>query len=255
MNVSIDGKMVTVPHCTCGKCIVKRLRKDFFTSFPYNKNLSSTYGTDFTQKDPLCGNGDLYNRAKHSAFERVYKEHLPTSLMSTMKYDYKPFKVSVEDLKPKEHKVESIPFFGKTSYDYFYPNWGSTKVGKEKPTPLPEIKVPLRGCSNYKENFIPYGSSFYKQREPTNFSKDTLEFFGKFNPDTTFNTSFKPVDFNQPHYFTKDKFKKNEIEKSMLIPLDFATPNTFYQTDYIPYDSKCQLAEYLKQRGMKALEI
>ena len=38
-----------LPFCTCGKCIVKRTRKDFFTSFPYNKNLSST---GRTQKNP-----------------------------------------------------------------------------------------------------------------------------------------------------------------------------------------------------------
>jgi hypothetical protein len=131
MNVEIEGKIVTVPHCTCGKCIVKRLRKDFFTSFPYNKNLSSTYGCDFTKRDPLLKSCDAYNRAKHSAFERVYKEHLPTSLMSTMKYDFKPFKVTVEYIKPKDQKVESIPFFGKSSHNFFYPNWGSTSIGKE----------------------------------------------------------------------------------------------------------------------------
>ena len=45
-----------VPNCTCGKCIVKRMRKDFFENFPYGKNLGSTYTTDFdwkfNQKNP-----------------------------------------------------------------------------------------------------------------------------------------------------------------------------------------------------------
>ena len=35
LEVTIDGVKTKVPQCTCGKCIVRRLRKDFFTSFPY----------------------------------------------------------------------------------------------------------------------------------------------------------------------------------------------------------------------------
>jgi hypothetical protein len=254
MNVEIDGQKVTVPVCTCGKCLVKRLRKNFFTSFPYNKGLSSTYGTDYPGKNPI-GKEDLYNRAKHTGFEGVYKEHLPTSLMSTMKYDFKPFQVKLEDEKPTEHKVESIPFFGRSMYNTHYPNWGSTLIGKEKPEVLPEIKVPLRGKPHYKENYIAYDPNFYQKRDPTNFAKDTLQFFGKVQPETTYGTSFKPVDFNQPHYFPKDTFKKTDIERTSLIPTDFPTPDTLYQTDYKPYDSKCRLAEYLKSRGMRQLEI
>jgi hypothetical protein len=254
MNVEIDGQKVTVPICTCGKCLVKRLRKNFFTNFPYNKNLSSTYVTDYPARNPL-GTGDTYNRAKHSAFEGMYKEHLPTCLMSTMKYDYKPFKVKTEDTKPTETRVESIPFYGRSSYDTHFPNWGSTLIGKEKPVQLPEIKVPLRGVPNYKENYIAYDPDFYRKRDPTNFAKDTLQFFGKVHPETTYGTSFKPVDFNQPHYFPKDKFRKTDIEKTSLIPTDFATPETFYQTDYKPYDHRCKLAEYLRHRGMNVLEI
>jgi hypothetical protein len=254
MNVEIDGKRVTVPICTCGKCIVKRMRKNFFTSFPYNPNLSSVYGTDYPPKS-APKNGDMYNRAKHTGFEGVHKEHLPTSLMSTMKSDFKPFKVQLEEDKPTEQNVESVPFYGRSSYETHYPNWGSTLIGKEKPVPQPDIKVPLRGNSNYKENYTKYDPNFYKKRDPTNFAKDTLQFFGDVHPETTYGTSFQPVDRNQPHYFPKESFKKTDIEKSNLIPTDFPTPDTLYQSDYKPFGNKCKLAEYLNKKGMKSLEI
>ena len=51
LDVSIDGKFETVPKCTCGKCIVRRLRENLFTPFPYAKDLSSTYKEDFDWKD------------------------------------------------------------------------------------------------------------------------------------------------------------------------------------------------------------
>ena len=40
MDVTIDGQLRTVPKCTCGKCIVRRLRGNNFPSFPYNKNIT-----------------------------------------------------------------------------------------------------------------------------------------------------------------------------------------------------------------------
>ena len=50
LEVTINGKLTKVPPCTCGKCIVRRLRKDFFSSFPYNKDLASTYKNDYDWK-------------------------------------------------------------------------------------------------------------------------------------------------------------------------------------------------------------
>jgi hypothetical protein len=50
LDVSIDGKFQTVPKCTCGKCIVRRLRENLFTPFPYAKDLASTYKNDFDWK-------------------------------------------------------------------------------------------------------------------------------------------------------------------------------------------------------------
>jgi hypothetical protein len=257
MKVDIDGQKVTVPYCTCGKCIVRRMRKDFFTSFPYNKNLGSTYTCDFDWKNKNP-QPEFYNRSKHTGFEGCYKEHLPTGLISTMKFDYKPFQVKMEEVTPEEHKIESVPFFGRTSYETSFPNWGAAKIGRSGRTSLPEIKIPLRGKSNYAENYTRYDPKFYEEREPANFNKATLEFYGKLNPDTTYRVNYKPVDFNQPQYFSKDKFRKPDIEKSQLIPAEFPKSNfeSTYTQSFIDYkDKKCRLAEYLKRKGMKHLEI
>jgi hypothetical protein len=257
MVVEKDGEKLIVPTCTCGKCIVRRIRKGFFDSIPYNKNLGSTYTKDYDWKTNNL-NPDFYNRSKHSGFEGCYRTHLPTGLMSTMKFDYKPFKVDLEDPKRQDIKLESVPFFGRTTYSVAYPNWGSSLSDKNTKTTLPEIKIPLRGNSNYKENYIKHPDEFYAKRPAANFAKATLEFFGKLNPDTTYKTSFLPVDFNQPHYFTKDKVRKENVEKSSLIPADFPKSNfeSIYHTSFVDFqDRKCRLAEYLKKRGISYLEI
>ena len=50
LDVSINGKFQTIPKCTCGKCIVRRLRENLFTPFPYAKDLASTYKDDYDWK-------------------------------------------------------------------------------------------------------------------------------------------------------------------------------------------------------------
>ena len=97
LDVSIEGKFQTVPKCTCGKCIVRRLRENVFTPFPYNKDLASTYKDNYNWKTK-DKEGPEYNRSKHNSFEGAYREYIPTSLISTSKMSYKPFKV-----KKKNH--------------------------------------------------------------------------------------------------------------------------------------------------------
>ena len=112
LDVSINGKFQTVPKCTCGKCIVRRLRENLFTPFPYAKDLASTYKDDYDWKtNPK--EGPEYNRSKHNSFEGAYKEHIPTSLISTAKMSYKPFKVREEKKQKPEEEPYKIPFIGK----------------------------------------------------------------------------------------------------------------------------------------------
>jgi len=104
MKVEIDGKLQEVPKCTCGKCLVKRLRKEHFLSYPYNKGLKSIYKNDYPQhtlSKSLNDPKNLYNKAVGSpGFDGVFREHIPTSLLSTHKMDYKPFKVNFEPIEP-----------------------------------------------------------------------------------------------------------------------------------------------------------
>lgn len=257
MIIESNGKTINVPRCTCGKCIVRRMRKGFFDSIPYNKNLASNYANDYDWKTNDT-NPDFYNRSKHSGFEGCYKEHLPTGLMSTMKADYKPFKVQLVDPKPQEYSVPSVPFFGRTSYRTSYPNWGAAEPNTNNNFKLPDIKIPLRGSSNYHDNYIKHPERFYKDVTPAIVGKDTLEFYGKLNPNTTFKSSYKPIDFNQAHYFTKERPKKGDVEKSSLMPADFPKSNfdSSYNQSFIDYkDKKCELSEYLTNKGLKHLEI
>ena len=207
MEVTINGEKCKVPPCTCGKCIVRRLRKDYFTPFPYAKDLASTYKNDYDWKTSSRDNpDDVYNRSKHNGFEGAYKEHIPTSLISTMKMDYKPFKVKVED-KPKEAKAPFVvPFMGRTTNQTSYPNWGAmvptADSGENK---MQDINVPLRGKSHYVENYPRYDEHVYKKGEPLDFAKATLNFYGKINPRTTYGDDYKPVDFGNKNYFPEEK--------------------------------------------------
>jgi hypothetical protein len=234
------------------------MRKDTYTNFPYGKNLASTYSGDFDLKD-IKRSPDIYLRSKHSGFDGLYKEHLPTGLISTMKFDFKPFKVKMEDKQQEDFKIMSVPFFGRTTNQANYANWGDISVGNREKVELPEIKVPCRGNSNYLENYINHDPDRYINRVPMNFSKGTLKFYGKLNPETTFNTSFKPVDLNQPHYFNRKRITKTMVEgKSSLEPAKFPNSNieSLYAESYIDFkDKMCQLAEHLRKTGIKCLEI
>ena len=261
LEVTINGKLTKVPPCTCGKCIVRRLRKDFFNSFPYNKDLASTYKNDYDWKTNTPDNPDeVYNRSKHNGFEGAYKEHIPTSLISTMKMDYKPFKVQIEN-KPKPKKEPFIiPFMGRTTNQTTYPNWGAmVPTPDSEDNKMPDIHVPLRGQSNYVENYPRYDEKFYKKGEPLDFAKATLNFYGKINPRTTYGDAFKPVDFGNPNYFPKEPLINTaQGENSVFSPCN-NQPGTFdstYKGDDVPYDDKmCKLRKYLNAHGMRYLEI
>lgn len=252
-----NTEVTNVPICVCGKCIVKRMRNDVLQKFPYGKNLGSTYNLEFDWKSNQK-NPDFYNRSKHSGFEGVHREHLPTGLMSTMKFDYKPFKVKSEEKKQQEHKVFSVPFFGRTTNNIMYPSWGTSSSSNNDKTDLPQIKVPFRGNSNYTENYMKHDPMFYKKRDQI-VPKATLDFYGRFNPDTTFNTSFRKVDFNQPHYFNHERITKTIVEgKSSFVHANFPKSNfeSLYSQAYVDYnDKKCPLADYLNKNGHKYLEI
>jgi hypothetical protein len=246
-----------VPVCTCGKCIVRRLRTSLFPNFPYGKNIGSVYSKDFAWNDPLKL-PSVYNKSKHSGFENTYKEHLPTALISTNKFDYRPFKINPQPIKEQKLIIDSAPFSGSSTYNSTYLNWGSAGIPKNEKPQFHDIKIPLRGRSNYKESYFLYDPAFYNKGRAINFSKDTLEFYGKLKPDTTMKLSYRPVDFSDKHYFNNDKIKRFEIEKCQLVPAPFPKSNfvSTYSTGYVDMnEKKCQLREFLNEKNIKYLEI
>ena len=66
--------------------------------------MASTYKDDYDWKiNVLDDPKSVYNRSKHSSFEGAYSWHIPTSLISTVKMSFKPFKEKEEEKqKPKE---------------------------------------------------------------------------------------------------------------------------------------------------------
>jgi len=253
LEVEINGVKTIVPQCTCGKCIVRRLRQNMGSNIPYSKNLASTYTTDYPWKNPLKDPG-FYNRSKHTGFENQYKETLPNGMLSTMKDDYRPYEVETEKIEKDPTKIFSTPFIGRTMNESQFPNWGAITHEPVEQEKFPEINVPFRGISNYDENYQKYPDQYYKMREPLNFAKSTQKFTGKLNPDTTYGTDYKPYDV---------KGRENPLENPNLtsyafLPCDNAPDNfdTTYRNDYIKYDdAMCKLRIYLNQRGMRYLVI
>ena len=260
MDVTIDGQLHTVPKCTCGKCIVRRLRGNNFPSFPYNKNMASTYIDDYDWKTNVPEDpNSVYNRSKHNSFEGAYREHIPTALISTAKMSFKPFKVKEEEKqKPKEKDLE-VPFIGKSTYNRHYPSWGKLTPNDNTLQPREEINVPLRGVPNYKESYPRYDDKYYKNDDPLNFCKSTLKFDGDLDPRTTYNEDYKPNDLSNKIYFPDDKLINGAKGESTVLKNPPNAPgnmNTTYRRDYVKYDDKmCKLRKWLNARGMRYLVI
>lgn len=263
MQAEIDGKTQIVPICTCGKCVVKRMRKEHFLSYPYNKNLQSIYKDDFGPTNsgiPFNDRKNDYIKAKGCNISGVFKDHIPTSLMSTNKMDYKPFKVQLEELKPNKHEIEKAPFIGSTTNKAFYNNWGSTLEDKSPTEKFPDIKVPLRGDSNYKQSYPRFPKSEYEKKDMKIIPKSNLEFFGKLNPETSYGNCYQPVDFKQPHYFNKDdKTNKSNSNRTNFVSAEFPPSNfeSSYKRSIGNFDNStiCQLREFLVKKGKTCLEV
>lgn len=260
MDVIIEEKYKTIPSCQCGKCVVRRKRGGGDPSFPYNKNMNSTYIDDYGWKTNIPEDpSQVYNRAKHNSFEGGFREHIPSTLISTAKMCYKPFKVKREDKKGPAEQAYQMPFIGKSTYLRHYPSWGkitSSGVTQEKPD---DIVVPLRGTSNYKESYPKYNDRYYSNPEPLNFMKPTLKFNGELDPRTTYLENYKPNDLSDKNYFPgEEPINEAKGESNVLKSAPFApgTLGSTYKRDYVPYeDQMCNLRKYLNERGLRYLVI
>lgn len=255
-KVIIDNNL-DIPLCTCGKCVVKRGKKDHFNSLPYSSKLASMYQNDFNWKNPRRFKTD-YLKATHSAMENSYRKNIPGCLVTTNKIAYKPFKVSLEGIEPKTKKVESIPFYGSTTYENTYINFGSTRLAKGIEPDDKEFKVNFRGKSLYSLDFRPHDTEDYMKKDTYIYYKPTLKFVGNVASDTEFNQNFKPIDYNQPAYFGGDKLKKGDLYKSQMIPCPFPKSNfeSITNTAFVDHFKRpCKLKEHLMKKNLTSLEI
>jgi len=209
------------------------------------------YNQDFNWKSQGNSPSAYYNKSKYSGFDGVYKEHLSSGLISTQKFDFKPFKIEMKENKKENVLIQSLPFFGRSTYETMYPNWGAASAGQKTVVEPNDLQIPLRGHSNYAENFIKYPANHYQQAKPDIHPKANLDFAGKFVSDTSNRTDFKAINLKKNPAFTVEKFNKNDIEKSSLIPAPFPKSNitSTYGNDFtkLKNGKNCLLNEYNKK--------
>lgn len=259
MNIELNGEKLTVPFCSCGKCIIRRNRQgNRSTKYPYNKNMGSTYKKSHDEK----GSGlsaQYFNRSIRNGFEGSYKEHLTAGLMSTMKFDFKPFLIKLDPSRLESQNLEQTPFFGKSTYSASFPSWGGASSGNGPKEKLPFINVPFKGNSNYLENHKKFDEENYKCLSPTLKQQSTLEFKGKVLNDSNGKESYKPFDPLKTFYLSLERPKKAEKEKAVIVPADYPKSGNFSSTYGVNFrnnlDSDCELAQFLKKTGLKNLEL
>jgi len=256
-NKLILEKCLNIPLCTCGKCIVKRSKKDHFTSLPYSSKLASMYQNDFKWKNPTKFQKD-YLKATHSAMENSYKKSIAGCLVTTNKIAYKPFKVSLEGIQPKKTNVQSIPFYGSTTYENTYINYGSTRQAKGIEPDKRDLKVNFRGKSLYSLDYRPHDTEDYMKKDTYIRHLPNLKFVGKVSGETDYNQNFLPVDYNQPAYFGGDKLQKEDLYKNQNIPCPFPKSNfeSITRTSFQDHFQRpCKLREYLTKNNITSLEV
>jgi len=259
MNIELNGEKMTVPICSCGKCIIRRDRfGNRGTKYPYNRNLGSTYA----KTHDLKGKGlsaQYFNRSIRNGFEGSYKEHLTAGFMSTMKFDFKPFLIKLDPSRLENQNLDQAPFWGRSTYNSNFPSWGGASKGNGPKEKLPFIKVPFRGNSNNLESYKKHDEDNYKYLSPNLKQFASIDFKGKILNDTNFNESYKPIDNDKNYYLNLERPKKAEREKDILIPADYPKSDNFNST-YGTYfknnlNENCELALFLRKTGLKNLEL
>jgi len=259
MNIELNGEKLTVPMCTCGKCI---LRRDRFgnrgTKYPYNKTMGSTYTKIHDKKD----NGlraQYFNRSIRNGFEGSYKENLTASLMSTMKFDFKPFLIKLDPSRLESKNVEQVPFWGKSTYNANFPSWGEASSGNGPKEKLPFIPVPFRGNSNYLENHKKFNEDNYRFLTPNLKQFAHIDFKGKILNDANSKEAYKPFEKEKTYYLSLERPKKVDKEKAVIIPADYPKSDNLNSTYGMNFgnnlNNECELAKFLRKTGMKNLEL
>jgi hypothetical protein len=244
-----------IPFCTCGKCVIKRGRKDHYLSLPYSSKLASIYQNDMNWKTPRQF-GCEYLKAKHSAMENCVRKNISGSMNSSNNIAYKPFKVCSEEVMSKKKDVKSIPFYGGTTYENNFINYGSSRVSKGIASDPTEFKINFRGKSNYSIDYRLHDGDDYLKRDEKITHKPTLRFVGKVPADTEHRDNYLPIDYNQPCYFGGEKQTKGN--KHQMIPCPFPKSNfeSITHTSYVDhFRIPCPLKKHMIKNDITSLII
>jgi len=220
-------------------------------------------GSTYTKNHNTKGNGlsaPYFNRSIRNGFEGSYKEHLTAGLMSTMKFDFKPFLIKLDPSRVESKNLEQTPFWGKSTYSANFPSWGDASSGNGPKEKLPFINVPFRGNSNYLENHTKFGDDSYRYLSPNLKRDSTLEFKGKVLNDSNGRESYKPFDFEaEKHCLSLERPKKADKEKAVIIPADYPKSDNFGSTYSFNFknnlNSECELSLFLKKHGLTNLNV
>jgi len=251
MNVEIDGENLTLPFCSCGKCIIRRDRDgNRGTKYPYNRTMGTTYTNAFQRKGKGIS-APYFNRSIRNGFDGKYKEHLTSGLLSTMKFDFKPFMIKLDPSRREINDFENTPFYGRSTYDCNFPSWGGASSGNGPKEKLPLIPVPFRGGSNYTDNYKPFDDDGYKiSPEMKQFA--SIAFRGRILNDPNGRESYQ----GRINPFSMEKPKKYDKERAIILPADYPKEfNSTYGGSFGPFNSGCELANHLRKMGRTNLEL
>lgn len=242
-----------LPTCTCMKCIIRRERSQRKGNYKFS-SMGTIYMNEFDEKIPISS-PKYFNRSNRNGFDGIYKTHLSSCLTSTMKFDFKPFKVKLEEDNSQKMMINSFPFMGNSSYKSNFANYGSASNGNEPNQKLPFIKVPFRGNSNYLEDFKKYREDVYRNRNKNLAIESTLGFKGIMSPQSLKKEQFQPADFSQGHYFSPERSYKYQREKATIIPAKYHEADSTYENFFDDKTKRCKLQNFLKNKGSSFLQF
>lgn len=251
MNVEINGEKLTVPLCSCGKCIIRRNRdKNRLTKYPYSNFMGTTYSKAYVRKDKELS-APYLNRSLRNGFDGKFREHLTSGLISTMKFDFKPFMIKLDPKRGENNDFENTPFFGRSTYGCNFPSWGAASTGNGPKDKLPLISVPFRGGSNYNDSYKTFDEDGYKN-SPEIKQFASINFRGRILNDSNGRESYQGL--NNP--FSMEKPKKYDIEKGAFLPATYPKDlGSTYNESFGDFKDSCELRGYLKKKGMNKLEL
>lgn len=244
-----------LPDCTCMKCVIRRERSQRRGNYQFS-SMGTNYMSNYSEKE-VVASPKYFNRSNRNNFDGSYKKHLTSGLMSTMKFDFKPFKVKLDEDNSDKTNLKSFPFFGNSSYKTNFAGYGSPSNGNDPKEDLPYIKIPFRGKSNYLENFKKYKENVYSNRDPNKAIKCSLGFKAFMSPDNTNKKQrFKDFDFKKEIYCPPQKSYKATREKATIIPAKYLdADSTTYENFYNGDNKNCKLESFLHNKGVGFLQL